>query len=383
MKEKKNSPKEALQSEEAFDALITEEALSGDFQEKKRVVEEGPHPTNQDLYNYVWDPQYDENDFRIMRHTAYCGICAKKVLELRGIRNDAEEKLLDWADGNVEIPRPSLDETMPPLEPKIDIYEGLASDFHTYRWAGQQVSAADISEQTHTFRMKEEESSLKLSCLWRPEYGGKPAHIRIKWDARLMSRKEIWLRFIDPETETFRCEKLLGHQRKGNKEFPQNELDFDPSCERWAVGIVLKEVVEYSLEDMPPPVTKEDLLEGHAADYWSPELAGKPMTAADMSEEEHTFTIEEEGEINVTCTWEGGSPNKSAYMRVSWEANISHARELWVQFISRDTERRLFSEIFLGTEPTGAWDFTEDKLGFDPSTQAWDLALVLRTIPSP
>ncbi|MCP4372057.1 MAG: hypothetical protein GY797_28655, partial [Deltaproteobacteria bacterium] len=109
---------DALQTEDGLEAFLTRKAGSDGFQEKKRVVEAGAHPTDEMLGDYVWD-RGDEAGSRIIRkHIVYCGICAKKVLELRGIRNDAEEKLLDWADGNVEVPRPSLDETMPPLEPK-------------------------------------------------------------------------------------------------------------------------------------------------------------------------------------------------------------------------------------------------------------------------
>ena len=125
------------------------------------------------------------------------------------------------------------------LRERETLLEEIATEYWEPKWVGKQVSAADIPEQRHTFRMAE--GNLELSCSWRGKTAGSSAYIRLKWDARLTSRKEIWVRFSDPETQSLRCEKLLGTLWKGEKPFYQDDLGFDPSRDPWAIAIILRE----------------------------------------------------------------------------------------------------------------------------------------------
>ena len=105
-------------------------------------------------------------------------------------------------------------------------------------FAGQPVTAADIPEQTKYFKMTDGE--IKLSCMWRAQYGEKPAYIRVKWDANISSGYEIWIAFFNPETKSFFSEVPLGTHLNGGTVIQSQTLKFDPSCERWAASVVLK-----------------------------------------------------------------------------------------------------------------------------------------------
>ncbi len=239
----KETLQEALQREDGIEAFIAQKSRSDKFQEKKRIVEAGSHPTDKMLEDYVWD-RVDEASSQIIRkHNMYCGICAKKVLQLRGIKHEAEEKLLDWADGNREIPQPSPDEFMTPLEPKIDIYAGLASDYHVFQGAGQQVSAAGMPEQEYRFVI-EEEGDISIHCYWGEARGTEPAYIWLSWDANIESEKVFYARFVNPENDKPRCDIRLGTNLVGERPFTSDELGFNPTRERWAIAIVLREVEE-------------------------------------------------------------------------------------------------------------------------------------------
>ncbi|KPA09888.1 hypothetical protein MHK_009908 [Candidatus Magnetomorum sp. HK-1] len=104
--------------------------------------------------------------------------------------------------------------------------------------AGQLITAADIPEQKHCFKMKDGE--VRLYCLWRASYNDKPAYVRIKWDANISSGYEIWIVFFNPETKLFLSEIPLGTHLSGGTVIQSTRLKFDPSCERWAASVVLK-----------------------------------------------------------------------------------------------------------------------------------------------
>lgn len=107
------------------------------------------------------------------------------------------------------------------------------------QWAGMHVSAGDIPEQKHRFRMKEGE--IEISCRWRSPHGNTPAYVQVSWAADITTDCEFWLLFINPGTKAVLSEVFLGTALEGGKIITSKTLGFDPSAEPWAASVLLKE----------------------------------------------------------------------------------------------------------------------------------------------
>ena len=101
---------------------------------------------------------------------------------------------------------------------------------------GQLVAAADIPKQRHSFSTKY--GDINIECSWGEQHQGEPAYIWLSWKANISADNELWLRFVDPETQTIRHEVNLGTIRAGEETFTSHELGFDPSTERWAISVI-------------------------------------------------------------------------------------------------------------------------------------------------
>ncbi len=106
-------------------------------------------------------------------------------------------------------------------------------------WAGQEVTAADISEQEEVFTV--EGGQITIRCYWEREQDRQPAYLRLAWDADLASEKNLWIRFVNPETQTIRFNLCLRTIYLGEETFTSDELGFDPYCEPWAISVGLEE----------------------------------------------------------------------------------------------------------------------------------------------
>lgn len=92
--------KKAMKSNENFLALLKQAAQSDEYRKLKKRTEEGPHPTDEMLYDYVLDTVDDKDARKIRDHISLCGICAKEVLQIRMMEDKAEADLVAWTDGN-------------------------------------------------------------------------------------------------------------------------------------------------------------------------------------------------------------------------------------------------------------------------------------------
>jgi len=253
MKEKKGA-KSVFQGDEDFLALLAQEACSDSHQEALRNVEQGPHPMDEMLYEYVWG-KLDRQEAGIIRaHITFCGICAEEVLRLRLVEEELEKNLWDWInreDVFITPPYPPSRELHPPASPSRgdypplplpggELFEGIATEFWEPQWVDRQATAADIPEQKHVFRR--EDGDITISCFWRNKYRKKPAYITISWNADVATRNEILACFINTETQNKLAEVYLGTCLVGEKVFTSDDLGFDPSCKRWAMALIIKEV---------------------------------------------------------------------------------------------------------------------------------------------
>ena len=116
---------------------------------------------------------------------------------------------------------------------------------------------------------------------------------------------------------------------------------------------------------------------------WVPILAGQRVTAADISEQEHVFPLEnidiisiENGAIKVISSWKPKYKNYLSFVTLSWETNVNIMCDYWACFINPNTNE-IYSTICLGGARVGSIKIESDELGFDPSTEKWSISIVL------
>jgi hypothetical protein len=105
-------------------------------------------------------------------------------------------------------------------------------------FAGQLVTASDIPEQEHTFKLADGE--IQISCLWRGAYQDLPAFIKVTWKANFSPDFELWIKFVNPDTNDVFSTIKLGNYLEGGKEIPSDILNFDPTKDKWATSVILK-----------------------------------------------------------------------------------------------------------------------------------------------
>lgn len=127
--------------------------------------------------------------------------------------------------------------------------------------------------------------------------------------------------------------------------------------------------------------TPRDRLVRWLSPPWRPAWAGEMVTAADVSAQEHVFSLDD-GEIQVTCRWQAAYRNLPATLRVAWHAHLSIPGDFWVRFTHPDDPTRPPVELRLGQTLAGEEEFTAETLGFDPTRDPWALAILLKA-PGP
>ena len=109
----------------------------------------------------------------------------------------------------------------------------------TPMWAGQAVTAADLPEQHHHFDMGDGEY-VKLRCSWEGEQTRQPPRIAISWSANIFTPSQIWVQFVDPDTDEELHKILLGTDLEGSLSITAPRLTFDPSARSWGVKVLIE-----------------------------------------------------------------------------------------------------------------------------------------------
>jgi transcriptional regulator with XRE-family HTH domain len=106
--------------------------------------------------------------------------------------------------------------------------------------AGEVVTAAETPAQEHVFYL--DEGSIRVTCAWWAARQTQPTSLRIAWHADLTLGGEFWARFTRADDATVvLAEVPLGQALAGEEVFSAQELGFDPTCEPWAVALLLRE----------------------------------------------------------------------------------------------------------------------------------------------
>jgi hypothetical protein len=102
------------------------------------------------------------------------------------------------------------------------------------------VTAAETPAQEHVFYL--DEGSIRVTCAWWAARQTQPTSLRIAWHADLTLGGEFWARFTRADDATVvLAEVPLGQALAGEEVFSAQELGFDPTCEPWAVALLLRE----------------------------------------------------------------------------------------------------------------------------------------------
>jgi hypothetical protein len=200
------------------------------------------------LYNYVLGWLEEAEARQIRSHLAWCGACAREALHLMQLDEELVQETLESAKtpdtlamlqmGTERTPQ-TRTQPVSALRSIHDYLVRWTSELWEPQWAGQLVTAADVAEQSHVFRS--EHGDITMSCYWQRQHGDEPAHIHIFWKADLFIEMTIWLRFFHPETRASYHDVCLGTRTVGEETFTSQELDFDPSAQRWALSVILAE----------------------------------------------------------------------------------------------------------------------------------------------
>lgn len=230
-KNRKHILKDALETDDAFSEFLKQAVNSPGYQQMKDQVEaSGQHPPAGMLHDYVLD-DLDEKAARHVRdHLLLCHPCTDEVLRLMQIEDELEKEMVDRAN---EMPEDRSEKE----GSVIEAITSWISQSWEPQWAGQPVTAADIPEQEHLFRM--DDGEIRLSCFWREARGDYPTYIRVAWEANITSPSRIEARFTDPETREIRAQVCLGTHLTGEKIFTSEDLGFNPSREKWTVAMIL------------------------------------------------------------------------------------------------------------------------------------------------
>jgi hypothetical protein len=206
---------------------------SGVFRGVSVPFDESQHPELDLLYRYTCGELEPDDAAQIRQHLILCPVCNGKTLRIMRITNDwkSEIRMIDqlrqyaanWADGIVQSGVPVR----------------WATALWQPEWAGTPVYASDILEQQHTFSSSDGE--IEITCSWRDTYGSTPAYLTISWFASIERQQELWALFLDPSTKHVLAEIPLGKYLEGGKHLNSQMLGFNPSRDKWAVAILLKE----------------------------------------------------------------------------------------------------------------------------------------------
>jgi len=90
MEKKRSGSETILENDNDFLSFLAQECGTDDYQQSKTEVENGPHPPEDMLYDYVLGVMNEEQVDIIRDHISFCGICAQEVLQIRLAEEDLE-----------------------------------------------------------------------------------------------------------------------------------------------------------------------------------------------------------------------------------------------------------------------------------------------------
>lgn len=202
------------------------------------------HPGADLLYEYAAGEADEQAAQAVRAHLAVCSRCAREALRVMAAMDALEAEAVAWAD-SADAP---LEPAVSPPSPGAAVARAAnslkehallwLSELWQPQWAGQLVTADDIPGQQHTFTS--DHGDIHLSCHWHDDIPGEPAVLTITWQADLIEAERLWLRFLNPATQSLRQEIFLGTRAAGEEHFTIQDVNFDFMREEWAIALALE-----------------------------------------------------------------------------------------------------------------------------------------------
>jgi len=211
-------------------------------------------PDGEEIVDYVYGDLSGPAILKVSKHIFKCESCRLLALKIETDRTELELMI-------EQSPKTFVETIMGPLVEKDsmgkmshDLKKGFQSlsrikdtliSWISPAWepqfAGQVVTAADIVEQTRQFEMDCGEY-VTISCNWKGKERSQEAHLNLSWKANFHTPRNIWIRFLDPESNSTLSELNLGKHLEGYRQIPIQELNFDPTERRWAISVITEDL---------------------------------------------------------------------------------------------------------------------------------------------
>lgn len=104
---------------------------------------------------------------------------------------------------------------------------------------GSMITATELVVQKNRFAMEYGEY-VELSCQWHME--GEGGQIDLEWQANISELSNIFVQFVDPQTENLLARVCLGTDLTGHVRLTGKELTFHPFEQKWALSVVVEHV---------------------------------------------------------------------------------------------------------------------------------------------
>ena len=194
-------------------------------------------------------------------------------------------------------------------------------------------------------------------------------------EAYRRQRQEIE-RGLHPEQEWLHA-YIWGQVSEEQARIIRNHLPGCASCANAALRLRhIKDEIEQRLFDWANASTIITPFKAFIAEeYWQPVGAGEALVAASsVVTQDHRFATPV-GVINITCAWGQETADESAFVWLSWNADIPEHREFVIRLMNPE-DQAICCEIRPGTIHQGEQTFTSETLGFDPVSQKWSIGVL-------
>jgi len=236
-------------------AKINFESLLAEAKETFINLEFTPDcPVAETIVDYVYDDLSSPVRFKVSEHITECESCRLLTLKIESDRTELElmidkspEKVLEdiigssLEDNLFGKKTPAIRKSFPSLSQIKDAMISWVSPFWEPEFAGQVVTAADITEQTKQFEMDYGEY-VNITCHWGGKNDAQEPYLQLSWKANFHTPSNIWVRFINPKSNAVLSEFCLGTDLEGYRQITVKDLGFDPTDQRWAISIVTEDI---------------------------------------------------------------------------------------------------------------------------------------------
>ena len=211
-------------------------------------------PDAEEIVDYVYEDLSATVRSKVSEHITGCESCRLLAMKIEIDRTELElmidkspEKVLEdiigpaLKDSLNKKTTPAIRQQSPTVSQIKDRLISWISPVWEPKFSGQMVTAADIAEQTKQFEMDYGEY-VNISCHWKGKDTTREPYLQLSWKANFHTPSNIWVHFVDPESNAVLSEFCLGTDLEGHRQITVQDLGFDPADRWWAISIVTEDI---------------------------------------------------------------------------------------------------------------------------------------------